>query len=527
MGVLILSASQVNNLNSITFTGVTAGGLTIIDDIAGANTIDLSKVTVQGNSFTYDITSAAGTGQTNDQIALGGSSVVIQGGATVAAGVVGTSGTLPNVQSFAAADTKAGTASTNDAFVGSVAGLNGTTLTGNSGDRDSLTLTTAGTFVLNNGGTGGTVTNITNITLANGTNVVNFSGVTGIYVITGNTGADTVNLTNIGGNALVTLGQGDDALTLTGTTYNGTLDGGEGSSDTLSIVNNSNLTSAKVQGFEGLFITANALATLTAEQFKAFQQITGATGTETLTFATAGTITGASSIEGYVLANGTNQITLGTASTVTGGTGTDTVVFSADVSGTATAYTTLLSNIENLVFQTAATTSVSGVNASVQSITANGGTFQLSGTQNFTAATGTNDVTAVAGSVNQITLGSGTDIVRAAGSLYSAIDTVANFKAAGSDSFKTGTGVSSLGALTVSTATTAGLAAAIEAAAAAAGQSLASTGQAFTITVQSGDAAGTYVFQNIGGTGTQVDSNDFIVKLTGTVGAISTADFTV
>ncbi|MFY8105705.1 MAG: beta strand repeat-containing protein [Elstera sp.] len=527
MGVLILSASQVNSLTSITFTGVTAGALTVIDDIAGANTVDLSKITVQGNSFTYDLTSVAGTGQTNDQVGASGSNVVVQGGATVVAGVVGTSGVLPNVQTFAAADTKTGTANTNDAFVGTIAGLNGTTLTGNASDRDSLTLTSAGTFVLNNGGSGGTVTNITNLTLANGTNVVNFSGVSGIYVISGNAGADSVNLSNVGGNAIVRLGQGDDTLTLTGTAYNGTLDGGDGTSDTLNIVNNSNLAAAKVQGFEGLFITANALATLTADQYKAFLQITGATGTETLTFSTAGTLTGTASIEGYVLANGTNQITLGTASTVTGGTGVDTLVFSADVSGTAAAYSTNLTNVENLVFQTAVGTTVTGVSAAVQSITANGGTFQLSGTQSFTAAAGTNDVTAVAASVNQITLGAGTDIVRASGSVYSAIDTVANFKAAGSDSFKTGTGASSLTTLTVSTATSATLAAAIEAAAAAAGQSLASTAQAFTITVQSGDAAGTYAFQNIGGTGTQVDSSDFIVKLTGTVGTITAADFSV
>lgn len=527
MGVLILSASQVAAVNTITFTGLTGGALTVVDDIAGANTVDLSKITVQGGNFTYDLTSTASTGTTNDQTVAGTSAVVNQGAGLVVAGTVGTSGVLPNVTSFVAADAKTGTNGVNDSFVGSISGLNGTTLTGNSSDTDGLTLTSAGIIVLNNGGTGGTLSNLVSLFLANGANTINFSGTSGIYLITGNAGVDQINLTNVTGNAVVKLGAGDDILTLTALSYTGALDGGDGSNDVLQLVNGSSLSGAKLSGFEGLFITANAAATLTVEQFKAFQALTGATGTETLTFTTAGTLTGAAAIEAYTLANGINQLTLSGASTVTGGTGSDTVIFSTDVSGTAAAYGANLTNIETLVFQTAVGAAVSGIAAGVQSVTANGGRFTLTGGQAFTAVSGSNDVTGVAGSVNSVSLGSGADTVRAAGSTYAAIDTVANFKAAGADELKTGVAATSLTTLTIASASAAGLGAAIEAAATAAGQSLTASGQAYTITVTGGDAAGTYVFQNIGGSGSAVDSTDFIVKLTGTTGSIALSDFIV
>ncbi|MFZ3001516.1 MAG: hypothetical protein WA071_14405, partial [Undibacterium umbellatum] len=106
-----------------------------------------------------------------------------------------------------------------------------------------------------------------------------------------------------------------------------------------------------------------------------------------------------------------------------------------------------------------------------------------------------------------------------------AMDTVNNFKAAGADSFGTGVIATSLFNLNIANADSSNLAAAIATAATAAGASLANTGQAYTITVNSGTAAGTYVFQNSGSSATAVDGSDFIVKLGGTTGSIVASDF--
>ena len=49
------------------------------------------------------------------------------------------------------------------------------------------------------------------------------------------------------------------------------------------------------------------------------------------------------------------------------------------------------------------------------------------------------------------------------------------------------------------------------------------TGQAYLITIQTGSAAGTYLFQNTGSDTSQFDDSDFFIKLTGSYGPITTA----
>ena len=50
------------------------------------------------------------------------------------------------------------------------------------------------------------------------------------------------------------------------------------------------------------------------------------------------------------------------------------------------------------------------------------------------------------------------------------------------------------------------------------------TGQSYLITIQTGTATGTYLFQNTGSDTAQFDTTDFFVKLTGTVGSLTNAN---
>ena len=98
------------------------------------------------------------------------------------------------------------------------------------------------------------------------------------------------------------------------------------------------------------------------------------------------------------------------------------------------------------------------------------------------------------------------------------VDRVGNFNATGTDYFKTGVAAVSKGSYIIGNATTANYLSTI-----ASGLSIVlnNTGQAYLITIQTGSAAGTYLFQNTGSDTSQFDGTDFFIQLTGTVGAIN------
>lgn len=129
---------------------------------------------------------------------------------------------------------------------------------------------------------------------------------------------------------------------------------------------------------------------------------------------------------------------------------------------------------------------------------------------------------------NLAATGGGIDTIVGAGALsnISLIDTVSNFKATGADIFKTGVNATTLNNLTIATASTTTLAGAISTAAVAAGATLAANTQAYIITVSAGTAAGTYALQNLGADA-NVTAADFLIQLTGTIGAIVVGDFVV
>ncbi|MFZ6681136.1 beta strand repeat-containing protein, partial [Undibacterium sp. Tian12W] len=551
----------------ITFTGNVPHQLTIVDDIAGVNNIDLSLISVTSGTLVIDTTSssnATGGGVNNTTVS---NAVTVSGGATVTTGVVGTNpvnggGSALSPTALTAGGTFNSVAGVNDNFTGLTATLSGTTVNGNLGDTDAITLGSAAAVSLGDGGTGGTITNIKTLNLANATNSIGFfNATTGITTVNGGTGDDTVNFANTGSTFLagnVNLGAGSNTLTLeAGKSYSGTYSAGAGTTDTLGVFNGDNISAANITGFETLFIANNASVTLTAAQYGAFTGV-AAGATETITLTTAGTVIGNASIENYVLANGTNSFvgTTGLVSVI-GGTGNDTFSISAAnvllaanngiVGGLGT------DNL-NLGLLSAATNiqpKVTGIEfIGVTGGAAAGYAFQNADgavTLGFTKGafggdtvqlgaggqivnilgTATGAITITGGSgvdtINLSTTATGADTI-GVGSVISAIDTVANFKVAGADVFKTGTAATTLNLLSIATADVSTLAAAIATAATAAGAALAANTQAYVITVAAGTAAGTYAFQNIGGTVGTVDATDFIVKITG-AGSIVAGDF--
>ncbi|MFZ3003602.1 MAG: hypothetical protein WA071_25025, partial [Undibacterium umbellatum] len=569
----LIAARAALNLSGpvLTFTGVGPHQLTIVDDVAGVNNIDLSFVTVTGGTLVFDVTSSSnatggGVNNTTTSNAIGTS-----GGATATAGTVGTGPSNGGGQALAPIALTAGgtfnsTAGVNDNFTGAAAAFVGTTINGNNGDADTITFTGGGSLVI---GGGNTITNIKTVTIDNTSSDVYFNVATaGVTTVNGGSGNDRVYLANSGNSMLagnVNLGAGNNTLTMEGKTYSGTFTAGAGTSDILSLVASSNIAGANISGFESLVVASNAGITLSAAQYSAFTGIT-ATGTNAFTFSTAGTIAGNATVENYVLANGANTFT-GAAGliSVTGGTGVDTfsvgdaiitaTVAANGINGGAGADILNVGAVTAALDMSAKVTGVEtvnvtgGTNAAWTVTNENGAGVTLNFTKSASTAinnvilgtggqtlnvlgTGTGATTITGGTgvdtINLSTTTTGVDTidVTSAGtrSNIGSIDTVANFKVAGSDVFKTGTAATTLNALNIANADVATLAAAIATAATAAGATLAANTQAYVITVAAGTAAGTYAFQNIGGTVGAVDATDFIVKITG-AGSIVAGDF--
>ncbi|MFZ6722398.1 beta strand repeat-containing protein, partial [Undibacterium sp. Ji49W] len=563
----LVAARAALNLTGpvLTFSGAGPHQLTIVDDIAGANNIDLSFISITGGTLVYDVTSssnATGGGVNNSTTS---NAIIVSGGASAIAGTIGTSpsnggGQAANGTALTAGGTFNGTAGLNENFTGNVASLVGTTVNGNNGDSDTITISGGGTV---NIGSGNTITNIKTLTMdGTASNVVFFSVAnSGITTINGSSGNDYVDLANSGNSMLagnVNLGAGSNTLVMEGKTYTGTFVAGSGTSDTLYLFNGSNISAANVSGFESVNINNNASVTMTAAQFAGFTTFTAA-GTETVNITTTGSITGNSNVENYVLANGGNTFTAASGLvSVTGGTGNDTITASsAIIAAAATINGGAGTDTLNVGAVTAAL-DLSAKVSGVEVINVTGGTTPTWTVTNENGAGVTLNYTkSAANDINNITLGSGgqtlnilgtgtgrttitggsgADIINlsttatgadviALGSNIAAIDTINNFKAAGADIFATGVLPTSLFNLTIANADSSSLAAAIATAATAAGASLANTGQAYTVTVNSGTAAGIYAFQNTGGSVGTVDTGDFIVKLGGTTGTIFANDF--
>ena len=535
-----------------------AGTLELLD-----NGVDLLTISADG-SFEFPVSVAFGSpyAVTISTQPLNQTCTVTNGAGTMGASNI-TDVTLACATSiFSTGNTYNGAFGAGDVFTGPIAGLSGSTFNGDAADHDVMTLTTAGTVSINNGTTGGTLSNIKALNLANGSNTIGFSNATsGITTVVGGTGDDAVSLANTGNTFLagtVNLGTGNNSLTLENKTYTGAFTSGTGVNDTLYMFNGTNIVGATVTGFENLVLANNATVTMTPAQISQFTGSVAAAGIETVNLASAGAFTALPSIENYNLANGTNDFTsANVAVSVIGGTGADTFNFTANqivnfltsvdggngtdilsIGTTATQsidLSTKVSNIEIINVAgstgTAAFTNVDGAGVILNYTKSIGdNTIKLgSGGQTLNLLGSSSASTTITGSpgVDKIDLqtsGSGSETIIAMGpdmSNRTSVDLVGNFNATGTDYFKTGVAAASVGSYIIGNADTANYLATV-----GSGLSvvLNNPGQSYLITIQTGSATGTYLFQNTGSDTAQFDNTDFFVQLTGTVGSIATGN---
>lgn len=350
---------------------------------------------------------------------------------------------------------------------------------------------------------------------------------------------------------------GVDSLTINVATNapTGSLTGGA-DADTLVLAAGTNLSGATVSGFENIKFAATGSYTMTAEQYSGFTGTFTAGNTETIILTTAGTIVANAAVERFQLANGTNTFTAGTNTiSIVGGTGNDTLNYTAtQVAGATTVdggqgadtlkigalganlnISALVTKVETVNATGSAAVGFTFTNENGAGVVLNftkgaAGDVVVLGTGGQTVniqGTSATPVTVTGGTgvdtINLSTTATGAETITA-GSNVGSIDTVANFRAAGADVFKTGTNATTLNTLNIANAEFATLAASISTAASAAGAQLSAKTQAYIVTVATGSAVGTYAFQNSGGTVGSVDATDFIVKLVG-AGSISAGNF--
>ncbi len=180
-------------------------------------------------------------------------------------------------------------------------------------------------------------------------NGVELIGNSAANTLTGGASGDTIN--GGAGADIIIAGSGDD--TITGGGGADTLTGGAGadtfvfasgdvasgevvnsdSSDTIEVSDGANISGVDAEGSgagsafnaDSLTLSGDASVTMTVAQHEGFTTITAA-GTEQITLSDAGTASGDSNVETYVLADGTNTFTAADGGqTVVGGTGADTI----------------------------------------------------------------------------------------------------------------------------------------------------------------------------------------------------------
>ncbi len=571
-------ASNVTGFEKLRLTGVTnqtidlqvLGGYSDVT-FSGSNGVTLSnlpsngKLTLTGAGTALTISNAVFAGGVNDIVNLTLTDGSSAGVAFCNTGITASGVETANISVNDTQVTPSGSFNNTLTWLGnSIKTIN---ISGNAGltlSANSTALTTVDASGISLGGftwTAGALTGAATIQgSATGTNTVNLNSATAGVHYTGGTGNDNVTV-NATVSSTAILGNGNNTLNLNGVTILGTYTGGSTGIDSLAFFSATpDLSNASITGFENLTVVNNANITATIAQMSQFTGTINAAGTETLNLTTAGTFTASNRIENYNLANGTNAFTSAdVAISVTGGTGADTLNFTANqivnfltnvnggngldtlnIGATTTQaidLTTKVSNIEII--------NVAGSTGTASFANINGAGITL----NYTKSTGDNSITLGSGgqtlnllgsssasttitggaavdTINLQSSGSGSETLIATGATMSnrtQVDVVGNFNATGTDYFKTGVNATSVGSFIIGNATTSNYLTTI-----GSGLSIVlnSTGQAYLITIQTGSASGTYLFQNTGSNTSQFDDTDFFVQLTGTVGTITTGNLT-
>lgn len=550
-----IDLQTLGNYSDVTFSG--ANGLTL------SNMPNNGKITLTGAGTAFTISNAAFAGGANDTINL-----TLTDGSTSAVAFATTGVTASGVENvnITVQDTQATpTGLFNNTLTWLGNSVKSITISGNAGltmPATSTSLTNVDASGITLGGFTWTANALTGTATvkgsATGTNTVNMNSATAGVNYTGGAGNDNVTI-NGTVSSTAALGNGNNSLALNGVTILGTYTAGSTGTDSLAFFSAiPDISNATVTGFENLTVVNNANITMTAAQMAQFTGTVNASGTETINLTTAGTVTAFSTVEKYNLANGTNNFTsANVAVTVVGGTGSDTFNFSSNQ------FINFLTSLDggsgtdslNIGATTTQTIDLSTKITGIEIVNIAGSTGTASvinqdgagATLNYTKSTGDNTITlgsggqtlnllgsssasttitggAASDTINLQFSGAGSETLIATGANMSnrtQIDTVGNFNSTGTDYFKTGVNASSVGSFIIGNADTGNYIATI-----GSGLSivLSNTGQSYLITIQTGTAAGTYLFQNTGSNTAQFDDTDFFVKLVGTIGTISTGN---
>ena len=247
------------------------------------------------------------------------------------------------------------------------------------------------------------ITNNALITTASGTNTVTLSDVgtaTGAAEVENYQLADGTNTFTLGASGQnVTGGSGDDTLhTGALTSVAGSLSLGSGNDSLVIDANGANISTASLSGVETIALASNVNATMSITQ----HALLGiAAGTNTVTFSTAGIVTGVAVVEAYQLANGSNTFTLGAnGQDLTGGTDADGI-FASD------------NQLSGALIDGAAGRDTLTVTSSAPGLSVINGTLSNIEVIDITGVANGANLTAVAG-VEEILAGSGADTLNAA-----------------------------------------------------------------------------------------------------------------
>ncbi|EJE51609.1 hypothetical protein PMI14_03705 [Acidovorax sp. CF316] len=549
-----IDLQTLGNYSDVSFSG--ANGLTLV------NLPGNGKVTLTGAGTAFTISNAAFAGGVNDIVNLTLTDGSTGGVAFATTGVTASGVETVNITVSDTQLTPTGAFNNSLTWLGNsvksfnVSGNAGLTLTAN-----STALTTVDASGITLGGFTWTASALTGTATvkgsASGTNTVNMNSATAGVNYTGGTGNDNVTI-NATVSSTAALGNGNNSLALNGVTILGTYTGGTGTDSLALFSSTPDLSNATITGFENLTVTNNANITATIAQMSQFSGTINAAGTETLNLTTAGSFNAFNTIENYNLANGTNNFTsANVAVSVIGGTGADTFNFTSNqiINFLTTVDGGNGSDVLNIGATTTQNIDLSTKVAGIEVVNVAGstGTASLTNvngagvTLNYTKSTGDNTITLGTGGqtlnllgsspaattvtggaavdvINLQTAGSGSETLIETGANMSnrtQIDVVGNFNATGVDYFKTGVNAAFVGSYIIGNADTSNYLATMSAGLSVV---LNNTGQSYLITIQTGTAAGTYLFQNTGSDTSQFDNTDFFVKLVGTIGTISTGN---
>ncbi|MFS2161945.1 DUF4214 domain-containing protein [Pseudomonas sp. Pseusp122] len=566
-------ASNVTGIEKLSLTSATSqtidlqtlGNYSDVTVGAGSNGLTLSNLVSNGNlrltgsGTALTITNAAFAGGANDIVNLS-----LSDGSTSAVAFASTGITASGVETanISVNDTQATPSGAfNDTLTWLGNSIKTINVSGNAGltlSANSTALTTVDASGITLGGFTWTASALASTATVkgslSGTNTVNLNSATAGVNYTGGAGNDNVTI-NGSVSSTAALGNGSNSLALNGATILGTYTGGTGSDSLAFFSALPDISNATITGFENLTLTNNANVTMSTAQFSQFTGTINAAGTETLNLSTAGTLTAANTIEKYNLANGTNNFTsANVAVQVAGGSGADTFNFTANqiVNFLTSLDGGLGTNTLNIGATTTQSIDLSTKVSNIQVVNVAGsiGTAGFTNVDgagvilNYTKSTGDNTI--ILGSGGQtlnllgssaasttITGGAAVDVINLQTSGFGSetlietganmsnrnqVDQVGNFNATGTDYFKTGVNAAFVGSYIIGNADTSNYLSTISS-----GLSIVlnNTGQAYLITIQTGSATGTYLFQNSGSDTSQFDSTDFFIQLTGAVGTIT------